>query len=444
MPVLNRFSRRSVLRLLGTSAVGAPFVTSNLMAAPASGKTRHAAFGLGGQGWADLQQLANLKNVEITAICDVDLKRAEQARKQFPEATFYQDWRELLDKESGKLDTVNVSTPDHMHASIAVTAMQQGLHVYGQKPLAHNLREVRRMTDLAVGKKLATQMGIQIHSTPYYKIAAKLMQDEAIGKVEEIHIWSGKSWGDMGAKPDKTDPVPESLDWDGWLGVAADRPFIGGGYYHPGNWRKRLDFGTGTLGDMGCHIFDPLFMGLGLASPVSVRSEGPPPNDWNWALNGHVIYTFKGTPHTAGETIQATWYDGTAKPPQEVVALLGGDQMPGQGSLLIGTKGVMLVPHVSRPKLYPEADFKDFRLPRVEGANHWGQFIEASRGNGRTTADFAYAGPLTEAILLGCLASRFPQTTLAWDAEKLTFDLAEANAFVGRDYRDGWQIEGLG
>lgn len=442
MKDVNHLSRRSVLKLLGTTAAGAPFVTTKLMAAPPSGRIRHAGFGLGGQGWSDLQQIANVKGVEITAICDIDLKRAGQAREQFPKAAFYQDWRELLEKE--RVDTATVSTPDHMHAPIAVTAMQQGVHIYGQKPLAHNLREVRRMTDLAAGKKLVTQMGIQIHSSAYYQIAAKLMQDEAVGKVKEIHLWSGKSWGDMGAKPDRTDPVPEGLDWDGWLGVAADRPYIGDSYYHPFNWRKRLDFGTGTLGDMGCHIFDPLFMGLRLAAPISVRSEGPAPNEWNWAINGKVIYTFKGTPHTAGETLKVTWYDGTAKPPQEVVALLGGEEMPGQGSLLIGTDGVMLLPHVSRPKLFPEKDFADFKLPRVPGANHWGQFIDACRGVGETTADFAYSGPLTEAILLGCLASRFPRTTLAWDAKELKFDLAEANAFVGRDYRDGWKIEGLG
>ncbi|MCH7227518.1 Gfo/Idh/MocA family protein [Haloferula sp. A504] len=442
MTDLNRYSRRSVLKLLGTSAAAAPFVTTNLIAAPPSGKVRHGAFALAGQGWADLQQLANVENVEIAALCDVDLNRAKKAREMFPKAKFYQDWRELLENED--LDTANVSVPDHMHAAIAVTAMKKGIHIYGQKPLAHNLRETRRMTDLAAEKKLVTQMGIQIHSTAYYQIARQMMQDEAIGKVKEIHIWSGKSWGDMGTKPDRTDPVPDYLDWDGWLGVAADRPYIGDNYYHPGNWRKRLDFGTGTLGDMGCHIFDPLFMGLKLAAPIAVRSEGPAPNADNWALNGKVIYLFKGTPHTAGETLKATWYDGTAKPPADVLALIEDGKVPGQGSLLIGTEGVMVVPHVSRPKLYPEKKFADYALPRVKGAQHWGQFIDAARGVGKTTADFAYSGPLTEAILLGCLASRFPQTSLKWDAAALKFDKPEANAFVGRDYRDGWKIEGLG
>lgn len=442
MPSLNRYSRRSVLKLLGTSAAGAPFVTSNLMAAPPSGRIRHGGFALGGQGWADLQQIANVKDVEIAALCDIDLKQAERARAKFPKAKFYQDWRELLENE--ELDCVNVSTPDHMHAPIAVTAMQKGINAYGQKPLAHNLRETRRMTELAAEKKLVTQMGIQIHSTAYYQIARQLMRDEAVGKVKEIHLWSGKSWGDPGEKPDQTDPVPENLDWDGWLGVAADRPYIGNKYYHPFNWRKRLDFGTGTLGDMGCHIFDPLFMGLDLAAPISVRSEGPAPNDYNWAINGKVVYTFAGTPHTDGDTLQVTWYDGKARPPAEVAALLGGEKMPGQGSLLIGTEGVLLVPHVSRPKLFPEKKFADFPLPRLKGTNHWEQFIDACRGVGKTTADFAYSGPLTEAILLGCLASRFPNTNLKWDAAALKIDKAEANAFVGRDYRDGWKIEGLG
>jgi predicted dehydrogenase len=444
MTPLDRYSRRSVLKLLGTTAAAAPFVTSRLMAAPPSGKVRHAAFGLGGQGAADLQQLANCKNIEIVAICDVDLQRAARTRQRFPDAKFYQDWRELLDKEAGNLDSVNVATPDHMHAPIAVRAMERGLHVYGQKPLAHNLREVRRMTDLAAEKKLVTQMGIQIHSTAYYRIAAQVMRDETIGKVKEIHSWCAKSWGDMSARPDKTDPVPENLDWNLWLGVAADRPFIGDGYYHPGNWRKRLDFGTGTLGDMGCHIFDPLYMGLALAAPISVRSEGPPPNQWNWALDGKVIYTFAKTPHTAGETLDVTWYDGKASPPAEVVALVGDRKLPQGGSILIGTEGVMLLPHFELPKLFPDEKFKGFQPPRVAGLNHWGQFVDACRGEGKTSADFAYAGPLTEAILLGCVASRFPKTTLKWDGKAMKFDLEEANAFIGRDYREGWKVPGLG
>jgi predicted dehydrogenase len=432
------YSRRSLLKLLGTSAASAPFVSSNLFAQETTKPLRHASFGAGGMAWSDLTQIAECKNVEIVAICDVDLTQTVDARKQFPNARIYQDWRELLDKEANNIDSVNVSTPDHMHAPISMRAMQMGKHVYGQKPLAHNLHEVRQMTELATKSKVVTQMGIQIHSSAYYRIAARLIQDHAIGKIKEVHSWSSKTWGDPLARPDVSDPVPAKFNWDLWLGVCSERPFIGGEYYHPGNWRKRLDFGTGTLGDMGCHIMDPVFEGLGLGGPVSVRSEGPAPNQWNWAIDSKVIYTFDGTPMTEGKSLQVTWYDGAARPPAEVIALLEGKELPDQGSIFIGTDGVILLPHPSLPELFPKEKFKGYQLPRVKGLNHWEQFVEACRGNGETTASFAYAGPLTEAILLGGVASRFPQTTLAWNYRDLKFDLAEANPFVREEYRKGW------
>jgi predicted dehydrogenase len=437
------FSRRSVIKLLGTTAAGAPFVTSNLMAQSPSNTVRHACFGLGGMAGSDLAHISNCKNVEIVAFCDVDIAKAAPAREKFPKARFYQDWREMLDKEASNIDSVNVSTPDHMHASMGVSAMQLGKHLYGQKPLAHSLHEVRRMTEVAREKKVVTQMGIQIHSSVYYRMAAQVIQDGAIGKIKDVHTWSSKTWGDPTAKPAKTDPVPEGFDWNLWLGVRPERPFIGGEYYHPGNWRKRLDFGTGTLGDMGCHILDPIFESLKLNAPVSVRSEGPAPNAWNWAIDGKVIYSFARTTMTEGD-INVTWYDGASRPPAEIVALLEGKPLPDQGSIFIGTEGVLLLPHISRLELFSKEKFKDYKLPRVTGADHWEQFIEACRGNGKTSAHFDYAGPLTEAILLGGIASRFPGATLKWNSPELKFDLADANAFVRRDYRDGWKIPGLG
>ncbi|MEI7807444.1 MAG: Gfo/Idh/MocA family oxidoreductase [Verrucomicrobiota bacterium] len=437
-------TRRSFLKTLGTAAIAAPFLTRHLLALPPSRTIRHASFGAGGMAWSDLTQIANCPNVEIVAVCDVDLKRTIEARKRFPMAKIYQDWRELLDKEAKNIDSVNVSTPDHMHAPIGVSAMQLGKHVYGQKPLAHDIYEVRRMEEIARKKKVVTQMGIQIHSSVYYRMGVRIVQDGTIGKIREIHSWCPKSWGDTTAKPERTDSLPADFDWNLWLGVCADRPFIGDHYYHPGNWRKRLDFGTGTLGDMGCHIFDPLFEALNLTAPISVRSEGPAPNQWNWALNGKVIYTFAGNNQTAGKTLPINWYDGTSKPAAEITALLEGEAVPNSGSLLIGTEGVMLLPHGdTRPALFPTAKFKEFKLPPVKGLKHWEQFVNACRGEDKTTADFAYASPLTEAILLGGIASRFPQTTLDWNSRKMKFNLKEANQFVRRDYRRGWSVKGL-
>jgi predicted dehydrogenase len=258
-----------------------------------------------------------------------------------------------------------------------------------------------------------------------------------------VHSWCPKSWGDPGPRPEREDPVPANFDWDLWLGVCAQRPFIGHAYYHPANWRKRLDFGTGTFGDMGCHIFDPVFDSLGLGAPISVRSEGAAPNQWNWAMDSRIHYVFPGTRFTADQTLNVTWYDGEQKPPADVLALLEGDERPNTGSIFIGTQGTLVLPHINRPLLYPDKKFKNFKYPEISSGNHWGQFIGACLGHGRTSAHFGYAGPLTEAVLLGGVASRFPQTTLKWDSARLEFDLREANQFVRREYRQGWGVKEL-
>jgi predicted dehydrogenase len=444
MPELPVSSRRSFLKTVSAAAIAAPFVTRGLMAASPNGMLRHVSFGTSGMALADLNAITASKFVKLVAVADVDLNRAEAIKKKFPDVKVYQDWRELLDKEHKNFDSANVSTPDHMHAAIAMSAMQLGKHVYGQKPLAHDLFEVRRLTEIAARKKLVTQMGIQIHSNAEYKLAVRLVQEGVIGKIKEVHTWSNKKWGDSEPLPTSSDPVPEGLNWDLWLGVCASRPFIGNGYYHPGNWRKRLDFGTGTFGDMGCHIYDPVFKALDLTAAISVRSEGPAPNQWNWATDALIHYVFPGTRFTEEKTVKVTWYDGDRRPPAEIVALIEGDRLPGQGSIAIGTKGAMLIPHIAKPALYPKAQFKDFQPPEVAADDHWLQWVEACRGNGKTSAGFSYSGPLTEAVLLGSVATRFPQTTLEWNSKKLKFkNVKEANRFVRRSYRKGWSVKKL-
>jgi predicted dehydrogenase len=381
--------------------------------------------------------------------------RVGDVKKRFPACVIYKDYRQLLDKEK-KLDSVNVSTPDHMHAPIAMRALNRGLNVYGQKPLTQTIYEARRLTEVATQKKLVTQMGIQIHSARKHKLVVKLIQDGVIGKVKDIHSWSGKSWGDTNPKPDKTDPIPAGFDWDLWLGVATERPFIGGGYYHPGNWRKRLDFGTGTFGDMACHILDPVFGAIGVGNPSSVRSELPGPNDYNWSLDVQVKYVFPGSKFTT-DPVSLTWYNGSARPPEDVIKLSGrrliakGEKfdnkvhLDGQGSILIGTEGVLYSQYDTggQPILLGEK-FKDFKMPEVKEDNHYLQYVEAVRGNGQTSAPFSYSGPLTELVLLGCLATRFPKTDLKWDTKALKFtNNDEANKFVKKTYRKGFEVEGL-
>lgn len=437
-------SRRQFLKQAAAAGLFAPAIANWTLAAPPSGKVRHASFGASGMAGADLRAITSHPDVELVCVAEVDQARTVDLLQQFPNTRVYQDWREMLDKEAGNLDSVNVSTPDHMHAPQAMAAMHRGLHVYGQKPLTHDIYESRRLAEVAAEKGLVTQMGIQIHSSLEYRTAVELIRAGAIGPVHTIHSWSNKKWGDPNPRPDKQDPVPGTLNWDMWLGVCAERPFIGGGYYHPGNWRKRLDFGTGTFGDMGCHILDPVCKAVALTAPVSVTSRGGQPNETNWCNDVVVDFHFPATEYTAKEGLKLTWYDGDRRPAEDVVALLEGANLPGQGSIFIGPKGALLLPHIAKPTLYPAAKFEGVEWPKLEPVNHWHSFINAVKGNGTTSAHFGYAGPLTEWVLLGGIATRFPNQTLNWDpaAMKVT-NLDAANQFVRKPYRSGWEVEGL-
>jgi predicted dehydrogenase len=440
-----KITRRSFTSALAMGGLGVPLYARNLLSAPPSGRVRHASFGGDGMAGADVLTLANHPHLELVAVAEVDTARWKRIKDRLPgsKVKFYQDWRKMLDCEAQHLDSVNVGTPDHMHAAMAMSAMQRGLHAYVQKPLAHDLYETRRLAEFAREKKLVTQMGIQIHSTAYYRIGVEVIQSGAIGKVKETHLWSDRTWGDATPVPTKKDPVPSTLNWDAWLGVCAARPYLAG-YYHPGQWRKRIDFGTGSLGDMGCHIFDPVFEALGLGAPISVRSDGPAASRTNWALDEVIRYVFPGTRYTAGKTVNFTWYDGKARLPKDVRALLGDVKFPSNGSICIGTQGAMLLPHVGLPVLLPKAQFKDYKLPRNSGTSHQKQFVEAVLGKAKTSAAFDYSGPLTEAVLLGALATRFAHTTLEWDSAALRVtNLPAADACIRRTYRKGWEVKGL-
>lgn len=445
MSQLPKTNRRSFLKQAGVATFAAPAFIRDLRAASPNDVVRHASVGAGGMAHADLTSIVNHPKAKLICVADVDLGRAEALKKTFPDIRIYQDWRQMLDKERANLDSINVSTPDHMHAPIGVAAMNHGLHVYGQKPLTHDVYDSRRMAEIAAEKKLVTQMGIQIHSHPTYRSAVELIQGGAIGKVTTVHSWSSKKWGDETDRPNRTDAVPANFDWDQWLGVCESRPFIGDGYYHPGNWRRRLDFGTGTFGDMGCHIFDPVFKALELTAPLTLRSVGPKPTKFNWANDAVVHLTFPQTKHTIGPVIPITWYDGDQRPPAEITAKwLDNQPLPDQGSLFIGEKGAMLLPHVAMPILLPVAQYKDFPRPELKDVNHWHQFVEAVQGVGKTSAHFGYAGPLTESVLLGGVATFFPNETLQWDAAKLQFkNKPEAANLIRRPYRKGWSVPGL-
>ena len=301
--------------------LAAPFFVRNLISAPPSGQFRLGAFGAGNMGFFTIDGLVRHPKAKLVCVAEVDSARLDQLKAKYPDPRVYADWRQMLAKEKHNLDAVCVGTPDHMHAPMAMSAMRLGLHVYQQKPMAHSVHEVHMLTAMARKKNLVTQMGIQIHSNREYKTAVELIQTGAIGKIKEVHSFSEKKWGDSDLLPQRTDPVPATLNWDHWIGVAQPRPFISD-VYHPLNWRKRIDFGTATFGDMGCHILDPVFGALGLAAPLSVRSEGAAPNGQSWALHSVIHYVFPGTPVTEGKTVPITWYDGDARPPAEIQALV--------------------------------------------------------------------------------------------------------------------------
>ncbi len=424
------------------AALAAPFVFRQFATAAPSETLLHVSVGAGGMARSDINALTASKNLKLVAVADVDASKIGDLIKLHPDLKVYADWREMFDKE--KFDSVNVSTPDHMHACPTMRAIKSGKHVYTQKPLTQTLHECRQLQLAAKeAPKVVTQMGIQIHSHLVHKQVVQLIHDGAVGKVKAVHSWSGKDWGDNTAKPDKKDEVPKDLNWDLWLGVADERPYIGGGYYHPGNWRKRLDFGTGTFGDMGCHILDPVFGALGVGNPTSITSSGEAPNATNWGLNGQVEFVFPGTKYTT-DTVSLTWYNGKNRPPEEVTKHIGKEKLSDQGSLYIGDGGVLYSPYIAAPKVMLDGSEAGQKLPNLKGDNHYLQWVDAARGEGEASAPFSYAGPLTEMVLLGCLSTRFPKTALKWDGAKMQFtNEPKANAFVKRTPRKGWEEKGI-
>lgn len=444
MPAQN--SRRRFLKTSAAAAT-APLIAPNLLsAASPNGKLNHAAVGVDGQGWSDLSNIASHEQVNVAAICDVDTARMTKAAEKFPQARKYQDWREMLEKEGDKIDSVQVSIPDHMHAPVSLAAMARGKHVYCEKPLAHEVHECRAMAEAAEKSGVVTQMGNQIQSTIEYRSGVMLIQQGVIGKIKEVHAWTGASFPRKG-RPEGEDPVPATLDWDKWLGVAPERPYKNG-IYHPFQWRAWQDFGTGPLGDFMCHIMDSPFKALELAAPLSVKATKVP-EDWaaneswhkeSWPARASYEYHYKGTKYTTGDTMKAFWYDGGNKPPRELVGFEKDDRnLPGGGSLFIGEGGNLLLPHVGGPQLVPYSKNKGLERPKLEGRSHYHSFVDACLGKGKTTSNFGFAGPLSEATVLGNIANRFAGTELKWDSEKLMFpDHLEATKLVKRDYRTGW------
>ncbi len=443
-------SRRAFTKsIAGAAAIGFPYIGWKTTggAAP-SNHVRFANFGAAGRAGANINEMLAVPNTSLVAAAEIDTARLKKSQEARPDTRFYQDWRELLDKEADNIDAVIVATPDHMHAPIAMSAMQLGKHAYCEKPLTRTLDECRTLQTYAAEKGLITQMGNQVGSAMSNRSAVQSLRDGLIGKVKEVHSMVPKSWGAMKPLPDRTDPVPDTLDWDGWLGVGRQRDYISG-EFHPGQWRKRLDYGTGTLGDMGCHIYHPWFLGLDQPVPLAITSHGPGPVDTDsWPLNGRVVYHMQGTEYTDGD-FEFTWYDGQARPDERIAKAVGGaDKIPPAGSVIIGTEGTMVIFHSfdGVPLFYHEGERVRIRPSVVPSVSHHGEWVANIRGDAedKPVSHWDYAGPMTEAVLLGCIAQRLPGKMLNWDAKNLRFSNSDAaNELVKEEYRSGWEIEGL-
>ena len=367
----NQLDRRTFL--YGSLGLGLATYTARPARAAASSEVHIGCIGVGGKGWSDMEETS--AGNQIVAICDVDEQRLAKAAEKFPQAKKYTDWRKLL--EQSDVDAVTVSIPDHMHAPVTMSALTAGKHTYTQKPLAHSVYEARQLAIAAERHGAITQMGIQHHSNTFFKTAVQLVQSGAIGKVSDVHVWTDRPVGFWEQNKDRADskPAPDGLHWNNWLGVAPERPYADG--YHPFHWRAFWDFGTGALGDMGCHGMDPVVAALELSAPTLITPNGPMPNQETgpaWSVLG---YTFPGSKWTT-DTLPMTWYDGAKLPPRDLFKIGANEKILENGILFIGDKGQLLVDYFNPPKLLSQGDFADTKIEAASVDNHYTQWFNWS------------------------------------------------------------------
>lgn len=407
-----------------------------------------ASIGSDGKGFSDIKAMSTHDKQTYVAFCDIDLNRTKNAKKLRPEAEVYQDFRDMLAEMGDKIDAVTVSTPDHMHAYCAISAMNAGKHVYCQKPLTHNVWEARQVARVAKEKGIISRLGNQIHSHKFYRTAVQLVQSGRIGKVAKVYSWvntPGHGRSGFIDRPKQVDPVPETLDWDKWLGVAPVRPFHDGRCYAPWGWRDWQDFGGGAIGDFGCHILDPVFTALNLKKVgTGYFAEHTGMNDEVWPARSSYRFEAPGSEYTANETIKIQWFDGGQLPSTSGSHLPPTTALPSSGSLLIGEKGSLVIPHVGEPRLYFDDANESTKYEMADDQDHYHGWIDGCISGKQPSDDFTYGALLTETILLGTIAIRFKGETLDWDAENMKFtNMEEANKWVTRDYREGWDLHKL-
>lgn len=441
-------SRRSFIKGMALSATAFTIVPRHVLGGPGfippSDKLNIAGIGAGGKGWVDLNGVAT---ENIVALVDVDDARAADAYKKFPNARRYKDYRVMFDKEPN-IDAVTISTPDHMHAVIATEAMQRGKHIYNQKPLTRTIGEARAITETARKTGVVTQMGNQGHADNGTRQVREIIEAGLIGPVREVHFWTNRPiWPQAIERPSVSFEVPPTLDWDLWLGVAPYRPY-NPDFYAPFNWRGWWDFGTGALGDMGCHIMDAAFWTLNLRNPTRIEAETTKKYPESPPAASRVTYHFPATDRHPD--LIAVWHDGTMRPAHVPVPKKGeaGDWET-NGQMYIGDKGILVAESLAgNPHLYPEElhqawlsnppEQKYVRVPNEDPYQEWINAIKNGTQPGSNIPD--HAGALTEMVLLGNLAVRAGDV-IEWDAENARVtNLPEANQYVHPEYRDGWAL----
>jgi predicted dehydrogenase len=446
-----RINRRQFVQdsALAAAAATVMIVPRHVLGGPRqiapSDKMNIAGIGIGGMGAGNLK---NMESENIVALCDVDPNYAAPTIKRYPNAKFYIDYREMLDKQKD-IDGVLIATPDHTHALISLAAIGAGKHVYCQKPLTHNVHEARRLALAAKEAKVATQMGIQGHSMEGLRLACEWIWAGLIGEVHEVDAWCDLSyypWGhaswssQWSTRPTDTPPLPDGMNWDLWIGPAPMRTYHRA--YHPLTWRCWWDFGSGMMGDRGAHTLDPVVTALKLGPPTSVDATSCGNTPEVHPLSAIVTYKFPARGDMPPVTL--TWYEGT-RPPRPA-DLEDGRKMPAEGGVLYkGTKGtIMAGVYGDSPRIIPETRMREAKLPektlpRVPDS-HEMDWIRACKNGQPAGADFAYAGPLAEICCLGNIAKRV-DARIDWDAANMRVtNIAEANALVTREYRKGWEV----
>ena len=471
--VSKTISRRRFVGAAASTAIAFNVVPGRVLGKDApSNKLNLAIIGAGGQGGYSLK---NTTSENLVAIADVDKVRSAKTVKKNPKARFFTDFRVMLDKMARDIDAVMVCTPDHNHCIAATAAMERGKHVYCEKPLAHSVYETRKMTEAARKYKVQTQMGNQGHSSEHIRLVCEWIWDGAIGDVREVHAWSNRPQGGYAfpsslPRPAAAPAVPDTLDWKLWLGPVKERPYHP--IYAPVFWRGWLDFGTGALGDMGCHILDPAFWALKLGNPTSVvadTSYNPGMDFWDTVLDGskrwkseigdsiaamkketypsasRVTYEFPARGQMP--PIKLTWWDGGVFPPPHKDMPKG---FGGNGAIIIGDKGI--IKHGSHggngARIIPEEKMQAYvkggpakkTIKRVPG--HHQDWINACKGGDPASSNFDYGGPLTEMVLLGVIAMRNSGTKLLWDDARMEFTNTKtiANDLAKPQYHNGWTL----